>query len=423
MIDLNQMVQVTWCPANREHYEKLGYKYERRGKFFVKASELLPQSEKQVIAVCDYGGETVNVKWCNYMKSTKNFTEKYCCSRCKGLKAYEKRYDPSIYYQRYVDSCIEKGYEPLSSISDFKGTEKSLLKIRCQRHGEQTTNYCYAVGGQVCIECSKEKYPIWNKKTQEEVCGIIEGKNDNKWINTDEYIDVNSPNLVIRCGTCGEPFITSLVAIMNGGGRCKECGDAYSGQIQRLDTNEVKMRIEASGENKLLNPEDYVSNSTQNLMVTCPCGNKYITSLVRYENGRTRCDECVHGKSSGEYLVEEILNKHNIEFDPEHYFEDCRDQRYLPFDFYLPLYNSCIEFDGQGHYEPIFGEEAFESTVKHDAMKNEYCKTHGINLLRIPFWEFENAELMISNFLGLTKFPQIIRYHKNPYTEKLPNII
>lgn len=57
----------------------------------------------------------------------------------------------------------------------------------------------------------------------------------------------------------------------------------------------------------------------------------------------------------------------------------------------------------------------FESTIKHDIMKNEYCKTYGIELLRIPFWEFDNVEQIISNFLGLTKYPKIIRYHKNPY--------
>jgi hypothetical protein len=80
------------------------------------------------------------------------------------------------------------------------------------------------------------------------------------------------------------------------------------------------MRIELSGENKLLNPEDYVSNAVQNLIVSCTCGNTYKTSLVRYENGRTRCDKCTRVKSSGECLVESILNKYNIIYKSEHRF-------------------------------------------------------------------------------------------------------
>ena len=109
------------------------------------AKELTPQSDKLVVAICDYCGDSTHVKWCNYLKSTKDLTEKYCCKKCKGLKAHEKNYNPMIYYQKYVDACIEKGYTPLSPFSEFHGTEKSVLRIYCKKHGEQTANYRYVV--------------------------------------------------------------------------------------------------------------------------------------------------------------------------------------------------------------------------------------------------------------------------------------
>ena len=73
-------------------------------------------------------------------------------------------------------------------------------------------------------------------------------------------------------------------------------------------------------------------------------------------------------------------------------FKDCRDKNPLPFDFYLPQYNLCIEFDGRQHSEPsAFNSKKEKENVKlknfeyiqnHDKIKNEYCKKNGITLLR-----------------------------------------
>ena len=67
-------------------------------------------------------------------------------------------------------------------------------------------------------------------------------------------------------------------------------------------------------------------------------------------------------------------------------------------DFYLPSYNLVIEFDGIQHFEPVEhfgGEKNFQITQKRDRDKNEYCKKNNINILRIPYWEFDNIENII----------------------------
>ena len=92
------------------------------------------------------------------------------------------------------------------------------------------------------------------------------------------------------------------------------------------------------------------------------------------------------------------LNK--IEFIQEKRFVDCRDKKPLPFDFYLPQYNLIIEFDGRHHFEEK-GRGNHEITVKHDEIKNQYCKDNDINLLRIPYWEGSNIENIISTQLNL----------------------
>ena len=70
-------------------------------------------------------------------------------------------------------------------------------------------------------------------------------------------------------------------------------------------------------------------------------------------------------------------------------------------DFYLPKENVVIECDGEFHYQNIINLEKLETTKCHDKMKNKYLKEHKIPLLRIPFWEKKNIEILIKDFLKL----------------------
>ena len=73
-------------------------------------------------------------------------------------------------------------------------------------------------------------------------------------------------------------------------------------------------------------------------------------------------------------------------------------------DFFLPNYNLVIEFDGIQHFEPIEffgGQEGFEKRQQKDREKNEYCKNNNIDILRIPYWDFNNIEKIIKNKLKI----------------------
>lgn len=59
-----------------------------------------------------------------------------------------------------------------------------------------------------------------------------------------------------------------------------------------------------------------------------------------------------------------------------------------------------IEYDGEQHYWAVFGEKSFQNTLKHDEIKNNYCKENNIPLLRIPYWEKDNIEVIIDNFIN-----------------------
>ena len=105
------------------------------------------------------------------------------------------------------------------------------------------------------------------------------------------------------------------------------------------------------------------------------------------------CSKCNDKESMLEKRVSEYLKSKNIDFKREYRFKDCKDKIPLPFDFYLPKLNICIETDGKQHYEVVNsfgGEEDFNKRKLHDEIQNESCHKKNIKLIRIPYYEFNN---------------------------------
>ena len=99
-------------------------------------------------------------------------------------------------------------------------------------------------------------------------------------------------------------------------------------------------------------------------------------------------------------MAESLFDMHDIKYIKQHKWEDCRDKRPLPFDFYLPDYNLVIEIMGKQHECPteIFGgQKTFEYTIRHDKIKRDYLKANGIDILDIWYYEFKDMEDMILN--------------------------
>jgi hypothetical protein len=115
-----------------------------------------------------------------------------------------------------------------------------------------------------------------------------------------------------------------------------------------------------------------------------------------------RCPICAESK--GEQKIRHWLEDSNKYFSPQYVFEDCKDKKELPFDFAIfedkekTRLKCLIEYDGEGHYdEKVFGKKSFEITVKHDKMKNKYCEINNVELIRIPYWDFDNVEKILKN--------------------------
>lgn len=98
--------------------------------------------------------------------------------------------------------------------------------------------------------------------------------------------------------------------------------------------------------------------------------------------------------SKGEQKVIDFLNSEKIEFKREYYFKGLynnKTNQLLYFDFYLPYYHCCIEYDGEQHYS----KEKTENQRISDFLKNSYCAKNNIPFLRIKYTDFNNIELLI----------------------------
>lgn len=114
--------------------------------------------------------------------------------------------------------------------------------------------------------------------------------------------------------------------------------------------------------------------------------------------------------SKGEAYIMSILNKENVPFEREKCFTDLRHKRaFLRYDFYLPVQNVMIEYDGEFHYSQIRGgRNEFLHYKENDRIKNSYCLAHNIPLYRIPYWELKNiaqvSDLFQDRFLVKSKW-------------------
>ena len=191
---------------------------------------------------------------------------------------------------------------------------------------------------------------------------------------------------------------------------CQKCRNINIGLKNRLSKSKLIQSVECKNNNKLINPDEYIHAKVNNLQIQCgSCEKIYITNKNNYDRWIDgKCPVC--RGSSGEYEISKCLEKYNIKYIRQKKFIDCKDITYLYFDFYLPDYNMCIEFDGQQHFTPIFSEKNFYKTVLHDGMKNNYCKWNNIIMLRIAYLQGHNIEKILIKELNLKPQYAKIKY-------------
>ena len=151
---------------------------------------------------------------------------------------------------------------------------------------------------------------------------------------------------------------------------------------------------------------NYINAQTK-IKIICPIHGEFFQVPSEHMLGKG-CNIC--RESKGEREISLILKKDGIKFIRQYKFENCINKRQLPFDFYLPDYNMCIEFQGRQHFIPIAyfgGEKALIEQQLNDGLKEVFCKNNKIPLLNINYNENINEKLkkFLSNFNPINIMP------------------
>jgi len=162
---------------------------------------------------------------------------------------------------------------------------------------------------------------------------------------------------------------------------CIEC----SSKNRMIDYENITNRMSIK-HNNFYDYSKFVYNGQNNKsIIICPNHGEFKQNVLNHLNG-IGCKKCKSSK--GELTISNILDRLSISYRTEHKFDDCIYKKKLPFDFYLPNNNTCIEFNGKQHYEQVEffgGKKYLELIRKRDNIKRQYCKNNNIILIEIKY--------------------------------------
>lgn len=227
------------------------------------------------------------------------------------------------------------------------------------------------------------------RKTHEEYVAEVSIKNFNVEV-IDAYIN-SHVKITHKCKICEHTWEVSPTNILQGRG-CPKCADIYHANVLRKSHAVYVEQVKSVNKNILV-LDNYIGAKIPIKHKCTICGYEWnvLPDSILDGHGCPRCTI-----SNGENTIQEYLKLHDIEFEPQYSFSDCKNKQPLPFDFYIPSTNACIEYDGIQHFKPIEyfgGVDALKYIQRNDDIKTKYCLSRNIDLLRIRYDQDVNSEL------------------------------
>lgn len=292
-------------------------------------------------------------------------------------------------------------YEALTSYT--KAHEKVLVKhVKCGYEWMVDPWSLMQKHLKGCPQCSNK----WKRDTdsfKKEVALLYDGEYEV----VGEYKSTNTA-LLMRHKVCGNEFMR-LPREFKQGVRCPKC--RRPNYYESSETFATRLNQRHHGKYVLLS--EYVS-ARKPVVVNCnKCGNTWETTPDSLMSGHG-CPKCTI--SHGEIAIENWLGNHGFKYKGQYSNRECKDIRALRFDFAVfdefddePM--MLIEYDGVQHFKPTrFNERMSNSECERnlsdvqrkDKIKENFCKTKEIPLLRISYKDFDKIESILANALTKT---------------------
>lgn len=272
---------------------------------------------------------------------------------------------------QYLQECMDKEYD--LPIENYKNT-KIKIKHKCKyghTYEQAPGTHLRGIG---CPYCARNK-----RKTLEEYVKICKEKGYDLPI--EDYKN-DSTKIKHKC-MYGHVYNQVPNTHLKGVG-CPICSGNYS-----YMPKEYHNLCKEHGYD--LPIEEYKNASTK-IKHKCSKGHIYSQRPYSHLQGQG-CPKC--NESHGEKYIRNYLDANNIRYISEKRFDDCKDMRSLPFDFYLSDHNILIEYQGQQHFNNVDyffrDESAFKDRKHKDYLKAKYAKDNGYKLLR-PTYKTDTQE-------------------------------
>jgi len=265
------------------------------------------------------------------------------------------------------------------SLVDYKNN-KTKVKIICKKHGvfeQRPDDHSNGRGCNICGGSNNKSKNIFIEESN-----IV---HNNRFDYSLVDYKNNKTKVKIICKKHGVFEQTPTCHLK--GNNCIYC----SGLSKNTKNEIVKKSIQVHGDKYDYSLVDYKNNHTK-IKIICKIHGIFEQTPKTHIYKKYGCPKC--NDSKGEIEIKRILESYNILYETQKTFKNCKYKSLLKFDFYLPKYNCCIEYDGQQHFKPLKffgGIDEFKKTQIRDKIKNKYCKDENINLLRIKY----NDEIML----------------------------
>lgn len=306
-----------------------------------------------------------------------NFLSGYKCARCSGQEVYTDEE-----FKRRVKELVGDDYT-FQEIYVNSSTKLSVKHNKCgNMYGVIPNTF---LRGSRCPYCKVRK----KKKSNEQFIKEVKERAGDDYTFQEEYKGAQT-KIKVRHNVCGFEFMITPSSFLNKA-PCRRCSKTI-----KPTTAEFKKIVEKSGNGEYEVLGKYINNLTKVKMKHKTCGYVYSVIPSSFTSG-TRCPRCI--SSRGEERIADYLDKKEIIYQREKMFLGTGGKR---FDFYIEKINLCIEYDGEQHFKPVKhwgGEEALRKAQKSDLFKNEFCNENGIELIRIPYWDFERIEFLLDDHL------------------------
>lgn len=196
------------------------------------------------------------------------------------------------------------------------------------------------------------------------------------------YVD-SKKKVIIICPEHGE-FQQRPTNHTRGQG-CPKCAIKYKRDPIKTTDDFKREAIKKHG-NRFNYDKTIYTRGKNKVIITCPEHGDFEQVAYYHLDNFGGCKECHSSKK--EIEVKDFLMKKGIYYEYQKTFENCKNERNLFYDFYIPNNNLLIEVDGLQHYKKIEyfgGEEGLKATQKRDKIKNNFAKENNIKLLRIKY--------------------------------------